>query len=152
MPKCDSCGNGNTLKKIHIQTGKRGRPPIKFYCDPCIEKAGSNVKIAENGNGDRPRVTKALRITPQEAPGKSLRPSEPRRRGRPPGSKNNNQRLVADGFNPAATFLLSMLPENLFEPANTRESIRVRCKGCGSLVKLSERNSHFQDHKAKVAA
>lgn len=34
---CDKCEkSSDNLVKVHIRTGKRGRPPIKFYCADCL--------------------------------------------------------------------------------------------------------------------
>lgn len=47
-------------------------------------------------------------------------------------------------IDPAADFLLDLLPDNLFEPVG---DTAFRCKGCQSIVKRTERLTHFNAHK-----
>lgn len=56
-------------------------------------------------------------------------------------------------FNPSAMFLLELAWPNLYEPANAREldKFTYRCKGCGTLVKRSDRESHYRRHRREEA-
>lgn len=54
------------------------------------------------------------------------------------------------GFDPAALFLLTLAPHNLFEPASARPGeTRGRCKGCGAILRRSEWERHQLQHKRR---
>lgn len=54
--------------------------------------------------------------------------------------------MAEQGFYPAAEFLLDMNWINLFEQAD-RSGSAWRCKGCGAIVKVNEREPHYNKHK-----
>lgn len=49
-------------------------------------------------------------------------------------------------FYPAAEFLLDLQFPNLFEQSD-RSGMNFRCKGCQEIVKLWEREKHYNHHK-----
>ena len=52
-------------------------------------------------------------------------------------------------IDPAAEFLLTLQPPNLFEPITAQPggSSDVRCKGCKAVLSLGAREKHFGAHK-----
>jgi len=52
-------------------------------------------------------------------------------------------------IDPAAEFLLTLQPPNLFEPITAQPggSSDVRCKGCNAVLSLGAREKHFGAHK-----
>ena len=48
-------------------------------------------------------------------------------------------------FDPAATFLLGLRFENLFEPA-AADDVTYRCKGCSEILGLRDREKHHRHH------
>lgn len=54
--------------------------------------------------------------------------------------------MAEQGFYPAAEFLLDLQWPNLFEQSD-RSGVNFRCKGCGEIIKLWERERHFNRHK-----
>ena len=62
------------------------------------------------------------------------------------GRDTKGERLAEQGFNPAAEFLLDMNWINLFEQADGT-GIKWRCKGCGAVMRVHEREPHYNKHK-----
>lgn len=123
MDTCSNCESPvSSLTKIHLRTGKRGRPPIRFYCDSCLtSEAGTylipgaaNVGQSANGNGNISRE-----INPVDL----------------------------GGFDSACLFLLTLIPDNLFSQYDS-EGLRFRCKGCGAFLDRNERAEHYKTHRS----
>lgn len=61
---CDNCDSVSELTRVHIPTGKRGRPPIKFYCDDCLNSEKGRYFLpgikAEKVNGEVVRIPRNL--------------------------------------------------------------------------------------------
>lgn len=56
-------------------------------------------------------------------------------------------------FDPAASFLLGMNWENLYEPSSSDPTIDppYRCKGCDELVVRRDREKHYHAHRRQEA-
>lgn len=53
---------------------------------------------------------------------------------------------------PAADFLLDMLPDNLYERVSThRDETKFRCKSCGAIVANIDKPTHHNNHRAHRA-
>lgn len=62
-------------------------------------------------------------------------------------SRERKEASAPSGFDPAALFLLKMLPPNLFDP--TGSPFLFRCKGCGDdRVRMNDRERHHKRHLA----
>lgn len=61
------------------------------------------------------------------------------------------RRRFYDRFDQAATFLLDLRWENLFEPFG-RDGSKFRCKGCQNIVLRTDRPFHFDKHKRDYLA
>lgn len=120
-PICDGCESDSSLTKVHISTGKRGRPPIKFWCDDCMTKNKGTFVIpgqkVEKINGTKVSLATQINL---------------------------------GGFNPAALFLLSLQPDCLFEPASLNSDWKFRCKGCTEIITRPNRLDHFKSHSNLV--
>lgn len=142
---CDSCDKKTkTLTPVHVKTGKRGRPPIKNYCNSCLQSEKGNYYLVGEAKEirEKTRVQKAFK-TPAN---KSLTAEDsPKRRGRP-----SKAAIDLGGFDRAALFLLTLLPENLFEPIKNRDEWNFRCKGCGGITTRNKRTEHFTEHKSAI--
>lgn len=53
--------------------------------------------------------------------------------------------MAEAGFDPAAEFLLDRPWHNLFE--TTGDALVARCKGCRAVVKVGEREAHYNRHR-----
>jgi hypothetical protein len=126
LEQCDCCKNkNNALTKVHLVTGKRGRPPIRFYCEACLKSQAGTYHVAGS-------ITSAAR----KASGAPVKAT-----------------YTVDGFRPECLFLLSLAPVNLFEPVNARDANEwiQRCKGCGEVIERSEIVAHHSEHKSRLA-
>lgn len=54
--------------------------------------------------------------------------------------------MSMESFYKPAEFLLDLQFPNLFEQSD-RQGTNFRCKGCGEIVKLWERERHFNHHR-----
>ena len=61
-----------------------------------------------------------------------------------------SMRRSVSSFDPAASFLLGLRWENLFEPA-ADDDVTYRCKGCQEVLQISDREKHHRHHVKQAA-